>query len=62
MAHKPTSQLNLRIDTALKRAAEKAAAEDQRSLSSLTKVLLARHCKEREGGTEAQQSSKRGQK
>jgi hypothetical protein len=35
------------MDPKLKQVAEKAAAEDQRALSSLIAVLLAQHCKER---------------
>jgi hypothetical protein len=48
MDRKKTAYLSLRLDPQLKAAAEKAAAEDRRSLSSLTEVLLAQHCKERE--------------
>ncbi|HEY5379908.1 MAG TPA: hypothetical protein VIJ78_10285 [Pseudolabrys sp.] len=35
-----TAQVNLRIAPALKAAAEKAAADDQRSLTSLVEKLL----------------------
>ncbi|MEA2878130.1 MAG: hypothetical protein QOF14_3326 [Hyphomicrobiales bacterium] len=35
-----TAQVNLRIMPALKEAAEKAAADDQRSLTSLVEKLL----------------------
>ena len=35
-----TAQVNLRIDPKLKEAAEKAAADDQRSLTSLIEKLL----------------------
>jgi len=35
-----TAQVNLRIDPHLKAAADKAAAEDQRSLTSLIEKLL----------------------
>lgn len=35
-----TAQVNLRIDPILKEAADKAAAEDQRSLTSLIEKLL----------------------
>ena len=35
-----TAQVNLRIHPALKSAAEKAAADDQRSLTSLVEKLL----------------------
>ena len=55
-----TANFNLRMDPKLKAAAERAAQEDCRSLSSLTATLLARHCKEREQS--AQDSPKRGRK
>lgn len=42
---KKTAQINLRIDPALKEAAEKAAVEDQRSLTSLVEKLLTEHLK-----------------
>ena len=38
-----TAQVNLRIDPKLKEAAEKAAADDQRSLTSLIEKLLTDH-------------------
>ncbi len=41
-----TATLNLRIDPELKSAAEKAAAEDRRSLTSLIEKLLADHIRE----------------
>jgi len=43
-----TAHFSLRIDPKVKLAAEKAAAADRRSLSSLTEDLLARHCKDKE--------------
>ena len=39
---------SLRMKPELKQRAEKAAAEESRSLSSLIEVLLAQHCKQRE--------------
>ena len=42
-----TAQVNLRLDPALKAAAEKAAASDQRSLTSLVEKLLVDHLRER---------------
>jgi hypothetical protein len=42
-----TAQVNLRIDPALKAAAEKAAAADHRSLTGLIEKLLADYCKKR---------------
>jgi hypothetical protein len=43
-----TAQLNLRIDPSLKEAAEKAAADDNRSLTSLIEKLLTDHLRNRE--------------
>jgi hypothetical protein len=40
-----TAQVNLRMNPALKEAAEKAAADDQRSLTSLIEKLLTEHLK-----------------
>ena len=40
-----TAQVNLRIDPALKAAADKAAADDQRSLTSLVEKLLSDYLK-----------------
>lgn len=42
-----TAQVNLRIAPALKAAAEKAAADDQRSLTSLVEKLLTDHVRDR---------------
>jgi hypothetical protein len=42
---KKTATLNLRIDPPLKEAAEKAAADDRRSLTSLVEKLLTEHLK-----------------
>lgn len=39
------AQVNLRIQPSLKEAAEKAAADDQRSLTSLIEKLLVDHLK-----------------
>jgi hypothetical protein len=38
-----SAQVNLRIEPALKSAAEKAAADDHRSLTSLVEKLLTEH-------------------
>ena len=38
-----TAQVNLRLDPSLKAAAEKAAADDHRSLTSLIEKLLTEH-------------------
>ena len=40
-----TATLNLRIDPALKEAAERAASDDQRSITSLVEKLLVEHIK-----------------
>jgi hypothetical protein len=40
-----TAQVNLRLPPSLKEAAERAAAEDHRSLTSLIEKLLAEHLK-----------------
>ena len=42
-----TAQVNLRIEPALKAAAEKAAAADHRSLTSLVEKLLADYLKKK---------------
>ena len=42
-----TAQVNLRIEPSLKVAAEKAAADDHRSLTSLIEKLLADYLRER---------------
>ena len=49
MAKKETkdAQVNLRLQPSLKRAAEKAAADDRRSLTSLIEKLLVDHLKSR---------------
>jgi len=43
MRRKKTAQITVRIDSNLKEAAEKAAAKEHRSLTSLIKLLLARY-------------------
>jgi predicted HicB family RNase H-like nuclease len=48
MIQRRSAQFNMRIDPELKKAAERAAADDRRSLSSLVEKLLTDHC--REGG------------
>jgi hypothetical protein len=42
-----TAQVNLRIDPQLKAAADKAAADDHRSLTSLIEKLLSDYLKRR---------------
>ena len=46
MAEGKTAQVNFRITPALKEAAEKAAAADVRSLTSLLEKLLVDYCRE----------------
>ena len=40
-----TATMTLRVDPEIKMAAEKAAAQDRRSLTSLVEVLLVNHCR-----------------
>ena len=47
MRHKKTAQIIFRIDPNLKEAAEKAAAQDRRSLTSLIERVLAKHLRNR---------------
>jgi hypothetical protein len=47
MVKRKTTQLNMRIEPEIKAAAEKAAAADRRSLSSLIEILLIDYCKKR---------------
>jgi hypothetical protein len=42
-----TAQVNLRLQPSLKAAAEKAAAEERRSLTSLIEKLLVDHLRKR---------------
>jgi hypothetical protein len=42
-----TAQVNLRLQPSLKTAAEKAAADDKRSLTSLVEKLLSDYLKKR---------------
>jgi hypothetical protein len=47
MRHKKTAQITFRIDSNLKEAAEKAAAQERRSLTSLIEKVLAKHLRNR---------------
>jgi predicted HicB family RNase H-like nuclease len=47
MIQRRSTQFNMRIDPVLKEAAEEAAADDRRSLSSLVEKLLTAYCRER---------------
>jgi len=44
MTASKTATLNLRIDPALKRAIQTAAANDHRSVANLVEVLIREHC------------------
>src|SRR6516225_5680638 len=46
MAQRKTTQYYMRMDPAVKEAAEKAASDDRRSLASLIEKLLTDYCKE----------------
>jgi hypothetical protein len=46
MVQRKTAQFSMRIDPELKEAAEKAAADDRRSLSSLIEKLLTDYCRD----------------
>jgi hypothetical protein len=52
----------MRMDPEVKQAAEKAAVQDRRSLSSLIEVLLIRYCQERGLLTEGGRLPKRGRR
>ena len=45
MAQRKTTQFNMRMDPELKEVAEKAAAADRRSLSSLIEKLREEYCR-----------------
>ena len=45
IVRRKTETLSLRMDPDVKQAAERAAAQDRRSLSSLIEILLIAHCK-----------------
>jgi len=47
MVQRRSAQFNMRMDPVLKEAAEKAAADDRRSLSSLIEKLLTDYCRAR---------------
>ena len=46
MVQRKTAHFSMRIDPELKEAAEKAAADDRRSLSSLIEKLLTDYCRD----------------
>ena len=46
MVQRRSAQFNMRMDPVLKAAAETAAADDRRSLSSLIEKLLMDYCRE----------------
>ena len=47
MIQRKSTQFTMRIDPRLKAAAEKAAADDRRSLAGLIEKLLEEYCRER---------------
>jgi hypothetical protein len=47
MRRKKTAQITVRIDSTLKEAAEKAAAQDRRSITALIERLLSKHLRSR---------------
>jgi hypothetical protein len=47
MVQRKTTMFTMRMDPEVKAAAEKVAAEDRRSLSSLIEILLIEICKKR---------------
>ena len=55
-----TAQVNLRIEPALKEAAEKAAKEDHRSLTSLIEKLLSDYLGKRDARPPAKTARKKG--
>ena len=62
MTARKTTQYNLRMDPEVKQAAEKAAAQDRRSLSSLIETLLVDYCRKRGLLTEEGRLPKKGRK
>lgn len=46
MAREKTASINIRVDESLKEAAEQAAKEDQRTLTSLIEKLLMDHLRQ----------------
>ena len=56
---KKTAQVNLRIAPSLKEAAEKAAAGDHRSLTSLIEKLLMDYLAEKEGSSRTRRGKQR---
>jgi hypothetical protein len=60
MIQRRSTQFNMRIDPELKKAAEKAAADDRRSVASLIEKLLTDYCRERGFFKPEGQRSERG--
>ena len=59
MIQRRSTQFNMRIDPELKEAAEQAAADDRRSLSSLVEKLLTDYCREHGYLTDAPKKKRR---
>jgi hypothetical protein len=62
MAQRKTTQFTMRMDPEVKEAAERGAAEDRRSLSSLIEILLIDYCKKRGLLTEEGRLPKKGRR
>ena len=62
MAQRKTTQFTMRMDPEVKEAAERGAADDRRSLSSLIEILLIQYCKARGLLTEDGRLPKRREK
>jgi hypothetical protein len=62
VVQRKTFMYTMRMDPEVKQAAEKAAVQDRRSLSSLIEVLLIRYCQERGLLTEGGRLPKRGRR
>jgi hypothetical protein len=62
MAQRKTTQFTMRMDPEVKEAAERGAADDRRSLSSLIEVLLVDYCRKRGLLTEDGRLPKRREK
>lgn len=62
MVQRKTTHFTMRMDPEVKEAAEKVAAEDRRSLSSLIEILLIEICKKRGALTEEGRLPKKNRK
>ena len=62
MVQRKTTMFTMRMDPEVKEAAEKVAADDRRSLSSLIEILLIEICKKRGALTEEGRLPKKGRR